>query len=77
MGCRSQLIFSFPQLLQIHFSEASSSPDLRLLLTFLPSCGHVLSFKFSAENPGSKLRCLNPPNHFGYILASVQQGTGH
>ena len=59
-------------------SEVSSDTDLlHLLLTFPPSRGHMLTLKFSAEHPGSKLRCLSPPNHFGYILAPVQQGTGH
>lgn len=70
-------IFFPPACADSFHSKVSSSPDLHLLLTFPPSCGHVLTFKFSAENPGSKLRCLSPPNHFGYILASVQEGTGH
>lgn len=71
-------IFFPPASTDSFHSEVSSSPDLlHSLLTFLPRCGQVLTLKFSAENPGSKLRGLRPPNHFGYILAPVQQDTGH
>lgn len=51
-------------------SEVSSRSDLlRLLLIFPPSRGHVLTFKFSAENLGSKSRHLSPPHLWGCFLS--------